>query len=193
MTLEQITALVQLLGVQGAVALDGGGSSLMAAAEPDGNGLEVLSDPSDPWVIGEERPVANALAVFGDPSAVPDDRNPPDSDTTPPAPVGPLEGTWNVVATSPGQASTLVFDAEGNATYTTEGTIVDYWSGSVETEDGTVFTVDFVPSDSIYEEYGEDANPGDWAFTMTFELSPDGDTLVVSGDTGEMEYVRAED
>lgn len=193
-TLEQITALVQLLGVQGAVALDGGGSSLMAAARPDGDGLEVVSDPSDPWVLGEERPVANALAVFGDPSSVADDRNPPDSETAgPSAPAGPLEGTWNVVATSPGQASTLVFDAEGNATYTSEGTIVDYWSGSVETEDGSVFTVDFTPSDSIYEEYGEDADPDDWAFTMTFELGPDGDTLVVSGEFGETEYVRAED
>lgn len=181
-TMTELASIMIGAGAVAAVNLDGGGSSVMAAADEGGEKVTVRTDPTDPT---GERMVANALAVFADPSAVPDDQNPPGG-------FAQLEGTWNVVATSPGQASTLTFDAEGNATYTSEGTIVDYWSGIVETEDGSVFTVDFAPSDGIYEEYGEDADPDDWAFTMNFELGPDGDSLAVSGEHGETEYLRAE-
>ena len=62
MTLRQTAELLQALGAQRAVNLDGGGSSAMVVRDRATGALRVRNKPSDPT---GERPVGNALAVLG--------------------------------------------------------------------------------------------------------------------------------
>ncbi|THV38708.1 phosphodiester glycosidase family protein [Glycomyces buryatensis] len=188
-SVRELADFMLAVGAHEAVNFDGGGSSLLAAAE-DGDDLTVRNDPTD---FSGERPVANALAVSFDSAAAeaPDDRPAPDASDSPEA-VGRLEGVWEVVATSPGQASTLTFDGEGSGRYVTEGSVVHFWEGTIEPESESTFTIDFLPSDNLYEEYGDDVDIEEWAFTMELELSEDGETLTVAGETEDLTYVRAD-
>ena len=61
MTLRQTAELLQALGAQRAVNLDGDGSSAMVVRDRDSGALRVRSKPSDPT---GERQVGNALAVL---------------------------------------------------------------------------------------------------------------------------------
>ena len=58
LTMKELAELFQQLGVEDALNLDGGGSSIMLARQFDGS-LAVLNSPSD----GHPRPVANGLEV----------------------------------------------------------------------------------------------------------------------------------
>lgn len=179
-TLTELSSILIKLGAHGVMNLDGGGSSLLAAAD-EGGDLVVRNDPSD--FFGGERPVANALAVFFDPSA---GDGSPASETDFTA----IEGVWQVVAESPGQASTLTFDDSGYARYTTEGTVVDYWEGYAEPvsdSDGSTFNVDFAPSAAFQAEEPD----ADRDFTLRVTAEPDRDTLTVHGDGFEQTYMRA--
>ena len=60
-TMKELAKLFQRLGVEDALNLDGGGSSVMLARQVDGS-LAVLNSPSD----GHPRPVANGLEVTYD-------------------------------------------------------------------------------------------------------------------------------
>jgi phosphodiester glycosidase len=60
-TMKELAALFQRLGAEDALNLDGGGSSILVARQPDGS-LGVLNSPSD----GHPRPVANGLQVTYD-------------------------------------------------------------------------------------------------------------------------------
>jgi hypothetical protein len=60
-TMKELAGLLQRLGAEDALNLDGGGSSIMVARQADGS-LAVLSSPSD----GHPRPVANGLEVTFD-------------------------------------------------------------------------------------------------------------------------------
>lgn len=176
-TLTELASILIQKGAHGVLNLDGGGSSLLAAEDEDGV-LTVRNDPTD--LLGE-RKVANALAVFADPSAV--------DDQIPEADFGALEGTWHVVAESPGQSSTLTFDGTGHARYTSSGTVVDYWEGDavpVSDSDGSSFTVEFAPSAAFQAEEPD----ADRDFTMHLSVEPDGDTLTVLGDGYEQTYLR---
>jgi len=62
MTLRQTAELLQSLGAQRAINLDGGGSSAMIVRDNATGALRVRNKPSDPT---GERPVGNALAVLG--------------------------------------------------------------------------------------------------------------------------------
>lgn len=62
MTLRQTAELLQSLGAQRAINLDGGGSSAMIVRENTTGALRVRNKPSDPT---GERQVGNALAVLG--------------------------------------------------------------------------------------------------------------------------------
>ncbi len=62
MTLRQTAELLQSLGAQRAINLDGGGSSAMVVRDHATGALRVRNRPSDPT---GERPVGNALAVLG--------------------------------------------------------------------------------------------------------------------------------
>jgi len=62
MTMKELAKLYQRLGVEDALNLDGGGSSILVARQADGS-LAVLNSPSD----GHPRPVANGLEVTYDP------------------------------------------------------------------------------------------------------------------------------
>ncbi|WP_309670797.1 phosphodiester glycosidase family protein [Gemmatimonas sp.] len=62
MTLRQTAELLQSLGAQRAINLDGGGSSAMVVRDNATGALRVRNKPSDPT---GERPVGNALAVLG--------------------------------------------------------------------------------------------------------------------------------
>ena len=62
MTLRQTAELLQSLGAQQAINLDGGGSSTMVVRDHATGALRVRNKPSDPT---GERPVGNALAVLG--------------------------------------------------------------------------------------------------------------------------------
>ncbi|NEQ53894.1 MAG: phosphodiester glycosidase family protein [Leptolyngbya sp. SIO3F4] len=64
-TLGEITNLVQELGADTAVRLDGGGSTTSAIATPDGP--KVLNVPIQTKVPGRERPIANHLGFFAKP------------------------------------------------------------------------------------------------------------------------------
>jgi exopolysaccharide biosynthesis protein len=59
MTLPELTALFEALGVRDAINLDGGGSTVMVV------GGEAVSHPSD---AEGERPVVNALGIRWDPA-----------------------------------------------------------------------------------------------------------------------------
>lgn len=62
MTLRQTAELLQSLGAQRAINLDGGGSSAMIVRDRSTGAVRVRNTPSDPT---GERPVGNALAVLG--------------------------------------------------------------------------------------------------------------------------------
>ena len=61
LTMKELAKLFQRLGVEDALNLDGGGSSIMLARQVDGS-LAVLNSPSD----GHPRPVANGLEITYD-------------------------------------------------------------------------------------------------------------------------------
>ena len=79
MTLEEVTAFIQELGVDTAVRLDGGGSTTMAISPHSPNpptatstsnhttAPQVLNVPSHAKVPTQERPVANHLGFFARP------------------------------------------------------------------------------------------------------------------------------
>ena len=58
----ELAKLYERLGAEDALNLDGGGSSILVARQPDGT-LAVLNSPSD----GHPRPVPNGLEVTYDP------------------------------------------------------------------------------------------------------------------------------
>lgn len=67
LTLEEVTTLVQDLGADTALQLDGGGSTTLAiAASPK---PQVLNVPIHAKIPGQERPVANNLGFFAQPLA----------------------------------------------------------------------------------------------------------------------------
>ena len=61
LTMKELASLYERLGAEDALNLDGGGSSILVARQPDGS-LAVLNSPSD----GHPRPVANGLEVTYD-------------------------------------------------------------------------------------------------------------------------------
>jgi len=61
MSLIELAALARELGARDAINLDGGGSSAMAIASPDGP--RVLNSPIHPGLPLRERPVANHLGI----------------------------------------------------------------------------------------------------------------------------------
>ena len=65
MTLGEITNLVQELGADTAIRLDGGGSTTGAISTP--NGPKLLNVPIQTKIPGRERPVANHLGFFAKP------------------------------------------------------------------------------------------------------------------------------
>jgi exopolysaccharide biosynthesis protein len=65
-TMVEMATLMEYLGADEALNLDGGGSSTMVARRPDGK-VKVLNSPSD----GHQRWVPNGLEVFYDPTAAP--------------------------------------------------------------------------------------------------------------------------
>ena len=65
-TLEEITHLVKELGADTAIRLDGGGSTTGAIATPQGP--KVINIPVQAKIPGRERPVANHLGFFANPS-----------------------------------------------------------------------------------------------------------------------------
>ncbi len=64
-TMKELAKLFERLGVEDALNLDGGGSSILVARQADGS-LAVLNSPSD----GHPRPVANGLEVTYDATVV---------------------------------------------------------------------------------------------------------------------------
>lgn len=64
MTLGEVTALVQELGADTALRLDGGGSTTVAIASPAGP--TVLNTPIHGKIPGRERPVGNHLGFFAE-------------------------------------------------------------------------------------------------------------------------------
>ncbi|MBX2865728.1 MAG: phosphodiester glycosidase family protein [Leptolyngbyaceae cyanobacterium MAG.088] len=64
-TLPEATDLLQELGVETALRLDGGGSTTMAISTPDGP--KVLNVPAHTKIPGRQRPVANNLGFFAKP------------------------------------------------------------------------------------------------------------------------------
>jgi exopolysaccharide biosynthesis protein len=65
-TMKEFANLFLRLGADDALNLDGGGSSILVARQPDGS-LAVLNSPSD----GHPRPVANGLEITYDAPAAP--------------------------------------------------------------------------------------------------------------------------
>jgi hypothetical protein len=63
MTLKELARLMQSLGADYAMNLDGGGSSTMVVENPNGQ-PRVLNSPIDNYIPGRERPVANHLGVY---------------------------------------------------------------------------------------------------------------------------------
>ncbi len=59
----QLADILLSQGAYYAMALDGGGSSTLVAAGPDGE-PQVLNSPIDQYIPGRERPVANHLGLF---------------------------------------------------------------------------------------------------------------------------------
>jgi hypothetical protein len=78
-TMVELATLMEYLGADEALNLDGGGSSTMVAQRPNGK-VKVLNSPSD----GRQRSVPNGLAVFYDPTATP-----PPAPPVPPVPPVP--------------------------------------------------------------------------------------------------------
>lgn len=64
-TLSEVTDLVQSLGADTAIKLDGGGSTTVAIATPAGP--KVLNAPIHTKIPGKERPVGNHLGFFAQP------------------------------------------------------------------------------------------------------------------------------
>lgn len=77
-TMVETAKLMEYLGADEALNLDGGGSSTMVARRPNGK-IKVLNSPSD----GRQRWVPNGLEVFYDPAAAPP---PPTEPPVPPTP-----------------------------------------------------------------------------------------------------------
>lgn len=67
MTLEEVAELVQTLGADTALRLDGGGSTTLAVSSS--KGPTVLNSPIHAKVPGQERPVGNHLGFFAQPVA----------------------------------------------------------------------------------------------------------------------------
>ncbi len=65
MTLAEVTELVQTLGADTALRLDGGGSTTVAISSPQGP--QVLNVPMHAKIPRQERPVANHLGFFAQP------------------------------------------------------------------------------------------------------------------------------
>ncbi|MDV3349856.1 phosphodiester glycosidase family protein [Leptothoe sp. LEGE 181152] len=65
LTVGEVTALVQELGADTALRLDGGGSTTLAVSSPRGPTL--LNTPIHGKIPGQERPVGNHLGFFADP------------------------------------------------------------------------------------------------------------------------------
>ncbi|HTP00003.1 MAG TPA: phosphodiester glycosidase family protein [Anaerolineales bacterium] len=63
MTLKELAGLMQSLGANYAMNLDGGGSSTLVVQGSNGR-PRVLNSPIDNYIPGRERPVANHLGVF---------------------------------------------------------------------------------------------------------------------------------
>ncbi len=61
-TLSELVSLLQQLGVQDAVNLDGGGSSTLVHREPGASEVTIVNDPSDP----SPRLVPNGIGVYTD-------------------------------------------------------------------------------------------------------------------------------
>jgi hypothetical protein len=64
-TMAELAVLMQRVGAHDAIALDGGGSSVMVVATT--NGPRVLSSPIHGRIVGWERPVANHFGVYAPP------------------------------------------------------------------------------------------------------------------------------
>jgi exopolysaccharide biosynthesis protein len=80
-TMVEMATLMEYLGADEALNLDGGGSSTMVAQRPNGK-VKVLNNPSD----GRQRSVPNGLEVLYDPTATPP---PPPEPPLPPEPPVP--------------------------------------------------------------------------------------------------------
>ncbi|MGE5250602.1 MAG: phosphodiester glycosidase family protein [Bacteroidota bacterium] len=65
-TFQELADILVGLGAETAMNLDGGGSSTLAVAGPDGQPV-VLNSPIDSYIPGRERPVANHLGIFLEP------------------------------------------------------------------------------------------------------------------------------
>lgn len=65
MTMEEVLDLLQELGVETALQLDGGGSTTVAMDTP--SGAKVLNVPAHTKIPGRQRPVANNLGFFAEP------------------------------------------------------------------------------------------------------------------------------
>ena len=63
----ELARLMQRLGAESALNLDGGGSTTMAGLEPRRQDLRVLNSPSD----GSQRPIPDGIAVLVDRLACP--------------------------------------------------------------------------------------------------------------------------
>jgi hypothetical protein len=84
LTMRELAKLFQRLGVEDALNLDGGGSSIMVARQLDGS-LAVLNSPSD----GHPRPVANGLELTYQPAPVPPSSSPRSTPASATAPARP--------------------------------------------------------------------------------------------------------
>ena len=62
-TYQELAQLLLNIGAHYAMALDGGGSSVLVMAGEDGKPV-LLSSPIDLYIPGRERPVANHLGIF---------------------------------------------------------------------------------------------------------------------------------
>ena len=62
-TLNELARLMNFLGAQYAMNLDGGGSSTMVVAGKDGQ-VRILNSPIDNYMPGRERPVAYHLEIY---------------------------------------------------------------------------------------------------------------------------------
>ncbi len=65
-TLTELAGILHQYGADTGINFDGGGSTEMACAGP--NGVEILNSPIDNHIPGRERPLANHLIVFAQPA-----------------------------------------------------------------------------------------------------------------------------
>ncbi|MFC4336354.1 phosphodiester glycosidase family protein [Salininema proteolyticum] len=115
LSLRELGALMMEKDAVDALNLDGGGSSLLGTADEDGS-IEVRNTPTDPWFLGNQREVANALAIFAaEPSG---------------SEVSFLEGRWRGQYGNGPFDPVLEFDADGS--------VVRISEGAAELPEGTV-------------------------------------------------------